>query len=201
MQHLIMMTNLIFMSNSIFVKFIIPFLLCFGLMVFFAFLIDYLLHLGNIYWVGKHLGIPGTLLIMGSFVYSAKKRKLIKSGNAKTYLAYHEYMAWAGSVLILVHAGVHYNAHLGWLATYMMMINVFSGLVGKFIIRNARESMNERRLALAAKGLSDESIENELFYDSITYGVIKQWRVIHLPIAMVFFILSILHIITIIIFS
>ena len=189
------------MKTSLFVKHIVPFLLWVGFMIFFAFLIDYMLHLGNIYWVGMYLGIPGTLMIILSFIYSARKRKIIQSGSPRKLLTFHEYMAWGGSVLILVHAGVHYNAHLAWLATYMMIINVMSGLVGKFIIKNARESMNDRKKALIAEGLTKEAIEKELFYDSITFGLIAQWRVIHLPIAMMFFILAILHIITIIIFS
>ena len=110
-------------------------------------------------------------------------------------------MAWVGSILILVHAGVHYNAHLAWLATYMMLINIMSGLVGKFILKNARESMNGRKLTLINQGFNAEAIEKELFYDSITFGLITKWRVIHLPIAMMFFILAILHIVTVIIFS
>jgi hypothetical protein len=28
----------------------------------------------------------------------------------------HERMAWPGSLLILVHAGIHFNAVLAWLA-------------------------------------------------------------------------------------
>lgn len=170
-------------------------------MIFFAFVIDYLLHLGNIYWVGKYLGIPGTLMIIISFIYSARKRNLIRSGSPRSLLTFHEYMAWGGSVLILVHAGIHYNAHLAWLATYMMIINIMSGLVGKFIVKNARESMNDRKQALIADGMSAEAIDKELFYDAITFGFITKWRVIHLPIAMMFFILAILHIITILIFS
>ncbi len=189
------------MPKSIFLKYVIPFLLWFGLMIFFAFLIDYLLHLWNVYWVGKYLGIPGTILIILSFIYSARKRKLIRSGSPKKLLNLHEYMAWVGSILILVHAGIHYNAHLAWLATYMMIINVMSGLVGKFILQNARESMNDRRQTLIAEGLSPESIEKKLFYDSITFGLITRWRVIHLPIALMFFILAILHVLTIIIFT
>ncbi|MBK9567833.1 MAG: hypothetical protein IPO37_22525 [Saprospiraceae bacterium] len=189
------------MPKSIFLKYIIPFLLWFGFMIFFAFVIDYLLHFGNVYWVGKYLGIPGTLMIIFSFIYSARKRNIIRSGSPRSLLTFHEYMAWGGSVLILVHAGIHYNAHLAWLATYMMIINVMSGLVGKFIVKSARESMNDRKQALIADGISAEAIEKELFYDSITFGLITQWRVIHLPIAMMFFILAILHIITIIIFS
>ena len=157
--------------------------------------------MGNIFWIGKYLGIPGTLMIIFSFIYSARKRNIIRFGSPKNLLAFHEYMAWGGSVLILVHAGIHYNAHLAWLATYMMIINIMSGLVGKFIVKNARASMNERKQALIAEGMSAEAIEKELFYDAITFGLIIQWRVIHLPIAMMFFILALLHIITIIIFS
>ena len=189
------------MRNSLFFKFIVPFLVWFGFMIFFAFVIDYMLHLGNIYWVGKYLGIPGTLMIIISFIYSARKRKIISFSTPKSLLTFHEYMAWVGSILILVHAGVHYNAHLAWLATYMMLINIMSGLVGKFILKNARESMNDRRLTLINQGFNAEAIEKELFYDSITFGLITKWRVIHLPIAMMFFILAILHIVTVIIFS
>ncbi len=189
------------MPKSIFLKYIIPFFLWFGLMIFLAFLIDYLLHLGNIYWIGKYLGIPGTLMIVISFIYSARKRNIIRYASPKNLLTFHEYMAWGGSVLILVHAGIHYNAHLAWLATYMMIINIMSGLVGKFIVKNARESLKDRKQALIADGMSVEAVEKELFYDAITFGLITKWRVIHLPIAMMFFILAILHIITIIIFS
>jgi hypothetical protein len=189
------------MPKSIFLKYIIPFFLWFGLMIFFAFLLDYLLHLNDIYWIGKHLGIPGTLLIAFSFLYSLRKRKIIQTGSPKKWLHFHEYMAWAGSILILVHSGVHYNAHLAWMATYMMIINILSGLVGKYLIKNSRESLEARRHVLLAEGLSTENVEKELFYDSITFGLISKWRVIHLPIAMMFFILGLLHIITVIIFS
>ncbi|MBL0099439.1 MAG: hypothetical protein IPP49_04750 [Saprospiraceae bacterium] len=67
--------------------------------------------------------------------------------------------------------------------------------------KNAKESLKDRKQALIADGMSVEAVEKELFYDAITFGLITKWRVIHLPIAMMFFILAILHIITIIIFS
>lgn len=160
-----------------------------------------MLHLLNIFWIGRYLGIPGSLLILFSFVYSLRKRQIINTGSPKKLLQLHEYMAWVGSILILVHAGIHYNAHLGWLATYVMIINVASGLTGKFIIKNARESLSERRVELISSGLSVEEVEKKLFYDTITFGLINKWRVIHLPIALMFFILSFLHIITILIFT
>ena len=63
----------------------------------------------------------------------------------------HEYLAWAGSVLILVHAGIHFNARLPWLATYMLLITVASGLVGKYLLRAASRSLEEQQLELVAQ--------------------------------------------------
>ncbi len=51
------------------------------------------------------LGIPGTLLILFSFLYSMRKRKLIQVGRPKTLLRLHEVLTWAGALMILVHAG------------------------------------------------------------------------------------------------
>jgi hypothetical protein len=34
----------------------------------------------------------------------------------RTLLRWHEGLAWLGSLLVLVHAGIHFNAILGWLA-------------------------------------------------------------------------------------
>ncbi len=59
----------------------------------------------------------------------------------------HERMAWAGSLLVLVHAGVHFNAWLGWLALAAMLINVASGLTGKYLLARART-----RLESAGRG-------------------------------------------------
>jgi hypothetical protein len=91
---------------------------------------DALLHLLNAVWIGRWLGIPGTLLILASLAYSARKRKLITSGKPVQLLRLHEWMAWAGSLLVLVHAGIHFNAILGWLAVAAMLVNVGSGLTG-----------------------------------------------------------------------
>jgi hypothetical protein len=44
---------------------------------------DYLLHWLNLVWVGRYLGIPGTLLIIGSMYYSLRKRKYVSSGRAQ----------------------------------------------------------------------------------------------------------------------
>jgi len=106
---------------------------------------DYLLHRLNLVWVGRYLGIPGTILIIGSLMYSLRKRKYIKTGNPKSYLNMHELAAWLGSLLVLIHAGIHFNAILPWLATVAMGINVISGLVGKMLLQRSREHVQSQR--------------------------------------------------------
>jgi hypothetical protein len=42
---------------------------------------------------------------------------------------------WLGSLMVLIHAGIHFNAILPWLATIAMGVNVISGMVGKIPAR------------------------------------------------------------------
>ena len=133
----------------------------------------------NLLWIGRWLGIPGTLLIIGSTAYSLRKRKIIQTGNPAKLLRWHEALAWLGSLLVLVHAGVHFNAILGWLAVWAMLINVGSGLTGKFLLERARRRMEQTRQRLRERGLSEVDLEDRLHWDSLTFDVVKQWRVVH----------------------
>jgi hypothetical protein len=145
-------------------------------------------------WIGRYLGIPGTLLIIGSFGYSLRKRKLITAGRPVTLLRLHERMAWAGSLLVLVHAGIHFNAILAWLAVGAMLVNVGSGLTGKFLLQRSRKRLEESRQRLRERGLSAEELEDRLYWDSLTFDAVKQWRVVHYPITLAFAVLAIAHI-------
>ncbi len=173
----------------------------YALMILTALGIDYALHYFDMVAVGRYLGVVGTLLIILSFLYSLRKRKMIETGSPKNYLAAHEYMAWIGSILVLVHAGIHFNALLPWLAIFMLLINVASGLVGKFLLQKSAELLKERKQELLTARLSKEEAEKQLFFDSVTVDTMRKWRVIHLPIAFLFGILSLLHIVTIILFT
>jgi hypothetical protein len=179
---------------------VLPFLASFAALSLGALAIDGLLHLLNLLWVGRWLGIPGTLLIIGSTAYSLRKRKLIQRGQPAKLLRLHEQMAWLGSLLILVHAGVHFNAILGWLAVWAMLINVGSGLTGKFLLDRARRRLEAARQRLRAGGLSAEQLEDQLYWDSLTFDVVKQWRVVHFPITMAFAVLATAHIVAIFLF-
>lgn len=179
---------------------VLPHLLAFAALVAATLLIDVALHLLGLVWVGRYLGIPGVLLIVGSFGYSLRKRKRITLGRPVTWLRLHERMAWAGSLLVLVHAGIHFNALLGWLAVAAMLINVGSGLAGKFLLERARRRLVESRRRMRDQGMSDEQVDDHLYWDSLTVDVVKQWRVVHFPITLAFSVLAVGHIGAVLVF-
>lgn len=113
----------------------------------------------------------------------------------------HEYLAWVGSIMLLVHAGIHFNAVLPWAATLMLLIAVASGLVGKYLLKKANESLKGKRQLFLDSGMSDEEADKSLFFDSITVDLMKKWRLAHMPITLVLGILVLLHIISIIIYN
>jgi hypothetical protein len=189
------------MKRSILIKDVLPFVIWYSLMILITIAIDYFLHYFKLVNVGLYLGYIGTFLIILSFIYSLRKRLYISTGSAKQYLRFHEYMAWAGSVMILVHAGIHFNAQLAWLAVVMLLINVASGLVGKFLLKTAADSLTASRLALEEIGISKEETDKKLFFDAIMVNAMRKWREIHLPISLMFGILSLLHIITVFMFK
>ena len=179
---------------------VFPFLLSFAVLALAALLFDGLLHLFDAVWIGRWLGIPGTLLIVASFGYSLRKRGLIRVGQPARLLLLHQRMAWLGSLLVLVHAGVHFNAILGWLAVWAMLIDVGSGMTGKFLLQRSRQRLEQARERMRLQGASPEEIEERLYRDSLTFDVMKQWRAVHLPITLVFAVLAAAHIVAVFLF-
>ncbi len=173
---------------------ILPALLSFTALVILTLLLDWLLHRLQLVWVGRYLGIPGTLMIIASFRYSLAKRRKIKTKSLPRLLALHEWMAWLGSLMILVHAGIHFNSILGWLAVGAMLANIASGLTGKFLIKRSRERLQK---ANAMQAGPDGAPGSLTFWDSLTVDAVKQWRTVHFPIAFAFACLSLAHIVSI----
>lgn len=161
---------------------------------------DYLLHRLDLVWVGRYLGIPGTLLIIGSLTYSLRKRKVIATGNVKSWLSMHEIGTWLGSLMVLIHAGIHFNAILPWLATIAMGINVISGMVGKMLLKRSREHVQAQREHYQLRGLSKTEVEQAVFWESVTFDAMTRWRKVHIPIFIVFAVLALSHIVSIFLF-
>ena len=188
------------MKSSLWREHVLPFTLMLGLLAAATLGGDYLLHRLNLVWVGRYLGIAGTLLIIGSLYYSARKRKWVKRGDAKSLLKIHEYGAWLGSLMVLIHAGVHFNAILPWLATMAMGVNVISGMVGKILLNQSRRHVQGERERFQLRGLSKTEVEQAVFWDAVALGAMAQWRKVHIPIFIVFAVLALGHILSIFLF-
>ncbi len=188
------------MTTSLWRQHILPFGLLLGLLAVATLAGDYLLHQLNLVWVGRYLGIPGIVLIIISLTYSLRKRKVIMAGNPKALLTFHEFTAWFGSLLVLVHAGIHFNAILPWLATMAMSVNVLSGLVGKLLLGQSRRHLQGERDDLQLQGFSSVEVEQALFWDAVTLDAMTKWRKVHIPIFIVFVLLALGHIISIFLF-
>jgi hypothetical protein len=188
------------MNHSLWRQHVLPFTLLLGLLAVATLAGDYFLHRLNLVWVGRYLGIPGTLLIIGSLVYSLRKRKYITAGNPKSLLNLHEFTAWLGSLMVLIHAGIHFNAILPWLATMAMGVNVISGMVGKLLLNRARQHVQGQREQFQLRGLSKPEVEQAVFWDAVALDAMTRWRKVHIPIFVVFAVLGLGHIVSIFLF-
>jgi hypothetical protein len=163
--------------------------------------IDFLLHQWGLPWIGRYLGLAGVVVIAAGLApYSLRKRNLVIVGDATKLLRLHEVTAWIGALLITVHAGIHFNTILPWLALALMLATVASGLAGQLLFGRARRHFEERRASLQKDGLSPSEVEQKLFWDALTLDLTKKWRLRHSVIALVFVGLAFAHILTALIF-
>lgn len=188
------------MSRSLLFRQLAPSIFWYTLLILSAIGFDYVLHLLGQAWVGRYFGIAGAVLIPVSLLYSARKRKFIKWGSPKMLLDWHEYLSWVGALMILVHAGVHFNALLPWAALLMLLIVVASGFVGKNLLGEAREGLRSKEVELKKHGLKDDEVQNLLLLDSVTVNAMKKWRAVHVPLTATLVTFVLLHIISIVIF-
>jgi hypothetical protein len=188
------------MKSSLWREHVLPFTVLLGLLAAATLAGDYLLHRLNLVWVGRYMGIPGTLLIIGSLYYSLRKRKWVTTGDPKSLLKMHEFGTWLGSLMVLIHAGIHFNAILPWLATVAMGVNVISGMVGKMLLNQSRQHVQGERERFQLRGLSKTEVEKAVFWDAVALGAMAQWRKVHIPIFIVFAVLAVGHIFSIFLF-
>ncbi len=172
----------------------------FLLVVLGAVAFDGILHLfGHRDW-GRYLGYWGTGLIALSFLHSARKRKKFTFGRVQFFLRWHEFLAWLGAMMILVHGGIHFNALLPWLTLSAMLINVASGLTGKFLLKRSKAIVAEKKKSLIDEGVGAQALEERLYWDSLAVGMMQKWRKVHVPITMAFGLLFCLHVASVMIF-
>lgn len=173
------------MHRSVLARQVLPAVAGYGALIASAIGADYLLHHVGLRRIGLWFGPLGMLLLVLSFAYSLRKRRLITRGQPKRLLALHETLGWIGTLLILVHGGVHFSAWLPWLALAALMVVVASGFTGSVLLKQATQQVR------AKTGVGDAS---SLVLDAVTLDLMKRWRAVHLPLNAVFVVLALLHV-------
>ncbi len=176
-------------------KRILPSIFLYAGLICIAILFDYILHLANLIWVGRYFGILGTSLLITSFIYSLRKRKIITSGEPKKLLHLHEFLGWVGAIVLIVHGGIHFNAIIPWMAVLAMMVVVASGLTGKFLLNEVKQDLKGKIAEMKEKNISQEEIDKEVLFQSLLVKKMQNWRKVHMPLNMIFMALALIHII------
>jgi len=158
---------------------------------------DAFLHTLDAKWLEVWLGVVGTSLILLSFLYSARKRTVLRRGSFRGYLRWHELAAWAGTLMVLIHAGIHFNAVLPWLAVVAMIANVISGVTGKILLGRGREQLDTKRNLYRRQGLSEADVDRAVMTDAVALEVMGHWRAVHLPVTVAFLALAAGHVVSV----
>ena len=75
-----------------------------------------------------------------------------------------------------------------------------SGLTGKFLLNRSRRRLEEAQKNLRQQRLNAEELEERMYWDSMTFDTVKQWRAVHLPITLAFGVLALAHIMAVFLF-
>ncbi|MEI7824512.1 MAG: hypothetical protein WCI01_04375 [Chlorobiaceae bacterium] len=188
------------MWKSLLIQRTLPLTISYLLLIVAGISLDYLLHIANLVWVGRYLGIVGTLFIASSFSYSARKKKVIKNGALKFFLKLHCNTGWIGTLMIFVHSGIHFNAILPWMATVLMMVVTASGHVGQYLLKKVKEEVKIKMKELGISASIDDELDQQHYWDTLTIKTLEQWRTVHMPMVSVLLALTIIHILSIFFF-
>ncbi|NTU53660.1 MAG: hypothetical protein HGA97_08200 [Chlorobiaceae bacterium] len=189
------------MWNSLLIQKALPLLVSFLLLILSSIVIDYLLHSFNLYSAGRYLGVIGTFFFLFSFIYTARKKKIIPNGAVRRFLQVHCNAGWIATLLILVHSGIHFNALLPWAATALMLIVTASGHIGQHLVRQFRAEAKLKKRQLGITTPPDDTLDRQLFWDSLTVKTLDRWRTMHMPLVIFLAILTLTHTVSILFFS
>jgi hypothetical protein len=188
------------MWKSVLVQRTLPLTISYLLLIIAAISLDYLLHVAHLVWVGRYLGISGAFFLALSSGYSARKKKVFKNGGLKIFLKLHCNAGWIGTLMIIVHSGIHFNAILPWTATFLMMVVTASGHVGQYLLKKVKEEVKINMKQLGINATLDEEMEQQHYWDSLTIKTLEQWRMVHKPMVALLLALTVTHIFSILFF-
>ncbi len=132
--------------------------------------------------LGGALGVSGALLMLGPLVYLVIKRvKPIKTAatrqvSMRTLLAWHIYAGLLGSLLVLLHTGHKFESVLGISLTAFTLIVVFSGFVGRYLLRQIGDDVRRKRGLLSRLYEAFDAASERLTMEPERRGLIHPLR-------------------------
>ena len=117
---------------------------------------------------GGILGVSGALLMISAGAYTAVKRidrvkkTVTRKITMRTLLAWHVYTGILGSILGLLHTGHKFQSTLGILLTATMLIVVFTGYIGRYLLNQVSQEIREKREMLSKLQMEYDAIALEL---------------------------------------
>ncbi len=99
--------------------------------------------------VGLRLGILGTLLFLGLYLYPVRKRWawLAKQGNSKHWLDFHVLLGLTAPFVIAFHSSFKFRGLAG-MAFWIMVSVALSGVVGRYLYAQIPRSLSAAELSL-----------------------------------------------------
>lgn len=150
---------------------------------------------------GHVLGWLGLAVILLTYVYPWKKRHAPSGIWPRKWFMIHMLCGVLGPILILIHSGWHLHAGVAVLALLAMGGTAISGIIGKTIHGAALRILSSQQHILTAQGLSQEQIRQILDDAASQESMFRMWQIIHAPLAVIFIVLTILHITSTIFFA
>jgi hypothetical protein len=184
------------MWKSVLIQKTLPLTVSYLLLIIAAISLDYLFHVAHLSWIGRYMGFVGTTFLVFSFGYSARKKKLVQNGTLKFFLKLHCKAGWIGTLLILLHSGIHFNAVLPWAATALMLVVTGSGHIGQYLLKKVRDEVKMKMKQLGVQDIDDD-LERQQYWDTLTVKTLEKWRSVHMPMVSVLMALTLIHILSI----
>jgi hypothetical protein len=68
------------------------------------------------------------------------------------------------------------------------------------LLKSAGRRLESARQELRAQGVPQAALDEQLYWDSLAFDAVRQWKVVHLPITLAFAVLAIAHVVTVFLF-
>ncbi len=104
--------------------------------------------------LGGALAVSGALLMLGPLMYPVIKRikpikaRVTRHASMRTLLRWHIYSGLLGSLLVLLHTGNKFESVLGISLTAVTLFVVFSGFIGRYLLRRIGGDVRTKRRLL-----------------------------------------------------